>query len=460
MRSLDFADLVALAAEVSDVEAPKLLELLDTPEVEALLAEAQAPRPPHEAAAVLLAGLVSIGPVPSRSRRLALLAALQLLAVNGLDADLDPGGTRAMLAGIAGGATDVAAVAAWLDPLVTARDPLEGALRDLLADDAWRAIGRAVLRSYRHGRRLASPGDLLLGLFREGTGPAALALGADPSAGADPGAPPPAPTVPVRIPAFEPETRRILEQAFRASVVLGHPEINGGHLLLGLLDAGHESVLPDGVDAADVRRRLLTLLDSAAAETGGLPWRLTRLAERLRLSDPTAAAELGEIVDLQRIGLDRLREMIRAWRGDVFLDALAREPVVTRLFGFPVRARADQVAGEHLLATYLAAIAQYRPLGRAEERELAESIRADTQALAAERRRRLIQSNLHLVVRIARSYETPGLSLLDLIQEGNLGLLHAAEHFDPTKGFRFSTYATWWIRRSIVEAIARWPPPG
>ncbi|HVN24392.1 MAG TPA: sigma-70 family RNA polymerase sigma factor [Syntrophorhabdales bacterium] len=98
---------------------------------------------------------------------------------------------------------------------------------------------------------------------------------------------------------------------------------------------------------------------------------------------------------------------------------------------------------------YLRDLRKLSTMSEEEEKELAERIsRGDRDA-----RRKMIETNLRLVVKIARRYVTPGVSILDLIEEGNIGLIKAVEKFDLSKNCRFSTYATWWIRESIERAV-------
>ena len=99
---------------------------------------------------------------------------------------------------------------------------------------------------------------------------------------------------------------------------------------------------------------------------------------------------------------------------------------------------------------YLKAIGKVRLLNASEEISLAKKIEAGDMAA----KRKLIQSNLRLVVSVAKKYVSRGMLFLDLIQEGNLGLIRAVDKYDYTKGFKFSTYATWWIRQAITRAIA------
>ena len=133
---------------------------------------------------------------------------------------------------------------------------------------------------------------------------------------------------------------------------------------------------------------------------------------------------------------------------------------------------------EDLVRLYLTDIGQYPLLTKEDEVRLAQEIEGGTEArtevetaegeLTPAKKRELrraiqkgeaaertfVQSNLRLVVSIAKKYQASGLPLLDLIQEGNLGLMHAVEKFDWRKGFKFSTYATWWIRQAITRGIA------
>ncbi|MFJ2624648.1 RNA polymerase sigma factor RpoD/SigA [Streptomyces sp. NPDC087532] len=144
-----------------------------------------------------------------------------------------------------------------------------------------------------------------------------------------------------------------------------------------------------------------------------------------------------------------------------------------------VRASGGEIADRDLVGMYLDEIARTPLLDAAKEVELSQTVeagvyarqildgvveseaggasRAELEALVAEGERAkdiFIRSNLRLVVAVARRYPRAGLPLLDLIQEGNAGLVRAVEKFDYAKGFKFSTYATWWIRQAITRSIA------
>ena len=102
------------------------------------------------------------------------------------------------------------------------------------------------------------------------------------------------------------------------------------------------------------------------------------------------------------------------------------------------------------LGLYLKDIARYKPLPAKEEAKMAGRIkRGDTKALE-----KLIKANLRFVVSVARNYQNQGMSLVDLINEGNLGLIKAASRFDENKNFKFISYAVWWIRQAILQGLA------
>jgi RNA polymerase sigma factor (sigma-70 family) len=138
----------------------------------------------------------------------------------------------------------------------------------------------------------------------------------------------------------------------------------------------------------------------------------------------------------------------------LYLKDIRRYPLLSK--GDEVRLAQQAAAGRDASA----ALATGEEVGLTRARELRQTVRTGEQATET-----FTNGNLRLVVSIAKKYQGAGLPLLDLVQEGNLGLIHALEKFDWRKGFKFSTYATWWIRQAIVRGIAdgsrtiRLPPP-
>jgi RNA polymerase primary sigma factor len=162
------------------------------------------------------------------------------------------------------------------------------------------------------------------------------------------------------------------------------------------------------------------------------------------------------------------RDRFQTWLGEHAETGDAADPVREYL------KQISKVPG--LSAGQEAEIARQIEAGRQAEAKLADDgaslsrgERIDLEWLAevgARARNHLLEANLRLVVSLAKRYTGRGMPFLDLIQEGNLGLIQALEHFDSTKGYRFSTYATWWIRQAITRALAgqgpaaRPRPPG
>ena len=109
---------------------------------------------------------------------------------------------------------------------------------------------------------------------------------------------------------------------------------------------------------------------------------------------------------------------------------------------------------DDILQMYLKDIGKTKLLKRGEEQKLGKDILEGDEKKALLAKKKLIQANLRLVVSIAKKYTGQGVLFMDLVQEGSLGLIKAANRFDYSKGFKFSTYATWWIRQTIIRAIA------
>lgn len=219
------------------------------------------------------------------------------------------------------------------------------------------------------------------------------------------------------------------------------------------------------IDELAVRRAVETLVNKGK-ETGSL-------------SADDVMAEL-ETVDLSADFIERLTKKLNA--AGIALDSefvLPAEPVEAPPAVPAPRRRSTDVSTSQLvtdpLSAYLKSLNALPTVDAAEEKRLAELVVAGNMAavnvLDAESdeetkqcekaivdgkhaRERLVEANLRLVVALAKRYRNRGVSFLDLIQEGNAGLVKAVERFDPARGFRMSTYATWWIRQAMGRAIA------
>ncbi len=173
---------------------------------------------------------------------------------------------------------------------------------------------------------------------------------------------------------------------------------------------------------------------------------IRQLLDAAEQSGSLRAAEITEIVDTH--DLDQLEQeaLVRELeqRGiDVAEEPKVEEPP-------PPPMPVQQESTTDALQLFLREAGRHQLLTAAQEVELAKKIeRGDMQA-----KQQMIQSNLRLVVSIAKNYRNQGLPFLDLIQEGTLGLIRAVEKFDWRRGFKFSTYATWWIRQAVARALA------
>ena len=112
---------------------------------------------------------------------------------------------------------------------------------------------------------------------------------------------------------------------------------------------------------------------------------------------------------------------------------------------------------DDILQMYLKQVGKIKLLKRHEEQKIGEEMFSKDKFVSHQAKKKLIQANLRLVVSIAKKYTGQGVLFMDLVQEGSLGLIKAVQKFDYSKGFKFSTYATWWIRQTIVRSGGEHP---
>ena len=140
---------------------------------------------------------------------------------------------------------------------------------------------------------------------------------------------------------------------------------------------------------------------------------------------------------------------VKSWRNEV--EAILESIKLPDEEGFDEKTFTAIAHDDDILQSYLKEIGKIKLLKSDEERDLGRLIKEHKSNAAM---RKLVQANLRLVVSIAKKYVGQGVLFMDLVQEGSIGLIRAAEKFDYTKNFRFSTYATWWIKQAVIRAVA------
>lgn len=173
--------------------------------------------------------------------------------------------------------------------------------------------------------------------------------------------------------------------------------------------------------------------------------KLDALLEKGRQEGKLTAKDLDIINDINPEALNRFYEQLALSGVELSFGTPDIEDDPTDTEPLP-----ESLPSEDPVRAYLSEIGKVPLLTPEEEQDLAQRILTGDE----DAREQMTESNLRLVVSIARRYAGHGMQLLDLIQEGNLGLIKAVEKFDYTKGYKFSTYATWWIRQAITRAIA------
>ncbi len=176
--------------------------------------------------------------------------------------------------------------------------------------------------------------------------------------------------------------------------------------------------------------------------------RLDQILEKAKAAGKITIAEVQEASESLSVEPEHIMERCSAMQIELVDDDLGLDDV-----NDPAAAIAnDEISNDDSVKIYLKEIGRVPLLTADEETDLARRLAENSQDEPA--RQRLAEANLRLVVSIAKKYVGRGMQFLDLIQEGNMGLLKAVDKFDYTKGFKFSTYATWWIRQAITRALA------